>query len=86
MLEAGYPAWSAVIVGLCAGGVVGLINESSSPILVFPPSSQRSACWRSARSVAVVLSGNRMIYKFGPGGPGFKALGSGSWSIAPNSR
>ena len=23
MLEAGYPAWAAVIVGLCAGGVVG---------------------------------------------------------------
>ena len=25
-----------------------------------------------ARSVAVVLSGNRMLYKFGPGGPAFK--------------
>ena len=30
-----------------------------------------------ARSVAVVLSGNRMIYKFGPGGPAFKILGGG---------
>jgi ribose transport system permease protein len=36
-----------------------------------------------ARSVAVVLSGNRMIYKFGPGGPPFKALGSGAWHITP---
>src|SRR5579863_4666565 len=25
-LEAGYPAWAAVILGLCAGGAAGLIN------------------------------------------------------------
>ena len=34
-----------------------------------------------ARSAAVVLSGNRMLYNFGPGGPGFKALGSGALNI-----
>ena len=38
-----------------------------------------------ARSVAVVLSGNRMLYKFGPGGPAFKALGSGAIDIGPTS-
>ena len=27
---------------------------------------------------AVVLSGNRMIYNFGPGGAAFKSIGSGS--------
>jgi len=31
----------------------------------------------AARSVAVVLSGNRMLYDFGPGGPGFKIIGGG---------
>ena len=36
-----------------------------------------------ARSAAVVLSGNRMIHKFGPGGSGFKALGSGAVNIGP---
>jgi ribose transport system permease protein len=31
-----------------------------------------------ARSLAIVLSGNRMIYEFGPDGPTFKAIGGGS--------
>jgi ribose transport system permease protein len=83
MLEAGYPAWSAVIVGLLAGGVVGLINGIIIAYLGLSPFVTTLGMLAIARSVAVVLSGNRMIYKFGPGGPGFKALGSGSWSITP---
>ena len=34
-----------------------------------------------ARSAAVVLSGNRMLYNFGPGGPAFKALGGGALNL-----
>jgi ribose transport system permease protein len=83
MLEAGYPAWSAVIVGLLAGGIVGLINGIIIAYLGLSPFVTTLGMLAIARSVAVVLSGNRMIYKFGPGGPGFKALGSGSWSITP---
>ena len=33
-------------------------------------------------AVAVVLSGNRMIYDFGPGGPVFKKFGNGVVAIA----
>jgi ribose transport system permease protein len=83
LLEAGYPAWSAVIVGLLAGGIVGLINGIIIAYLGLSPFVTTLGMLAIARSVAVVLSGNRMIYKFGPGGPGFKALGSGSWSITP---
>jgi ribose transport system permease protein len=83
MLEAGYPAWSAVIVGLLAGGVVGLINGIIIAYLGLSPFVTTLGMLAIARSVAVVLSGNRMIYKFGPGGPAFKALGGGSWSITP---
>jgi ribose transport system permease protein len=36
-----------------------------------------------ARSAAVVLSGNRMLYNFGPGGPAFKILGGGALNIGP---
>jgi ribose transport system permease protein len=32
----------------------------------------------AARSVAVVLSGNKMLYNFGPGGPAFKSIGAGA--------
>ena len=81
ILEAGYPAWAAVIVGLLAGGVVGLINGVIIAYLGLSPFVTTLGMLAIARSVAVVLSGNRMIYKFGPGGPAFKALGSGSWNI-----
>jgi ribose transport system permease protein len=81
MLEAGYPSWAAVIVGLFAGGVVGLINGIIIAYLGLSPFVTTLGMLAIARSVAVVLSGNRMIYKFGPGGPAFKALGSGSWNI-----
>jgi ribose transport system permease protein len=81
VLEAGYPAWAAVIVGLCAGGVAGLINGIIIAYLGLSPFVTTLGMLAIARSVAVVLSGNRMIYKFGPGGPPFKALGSGAWHI-----
>jgi ribose transport system permease protein len=81
MLEAGYSSWAAVIVGLAAGGIVGLINGLIIAYLGLSPFVTTLGMLAIARSVAVVLSGNRMIYKFGPGGPAFKALGSGSWNI-----
>src|SRR5271154_4910521 len=83
MLEAGYPSWAAVIVGLAAGGVVGLINGVIIAYLGLSPFVTTLGMLAIARSVAVVLSGNRMLYNFGPGGPAFKALGSGSLSITP---
>ena len=74
-LEAGYPAWLAVIVGLLAGGVTGLINGIIIAYLGLSPFVTTLGMLAIARSVAVVLSGNRMLYNFGPGGPAFKALG-----------
>ena len=83
-LEAGYPAWVAVILGLLAGGVAGLINGIIIAYLGLSPFVTTLGMLAIARSVAVVLSGNRMLYQFGPGGPGFKALGSGAWHITPH--
>jgi ribose transport system permease protein len=80
-LEAGYPAWAAIAIGLAAGGVVGLINGLIIAYLGLSPFVTTLGMLAIARSAAVVLSGNRMLYNFGPGGPAFKALGSGSWSI-----
>jgi ribose transport system permease protein len=84
VLEAGYPAWAAVIAGLLAGGAVGLINGIIIAYLGLSPFVTTLGMLAIARSVAVVLSGNRMIYKFGPGGPPFKALGSGAWHLTPH--
>jgi ribose transport system permease protein len=82
-LEAGYPAWAAIIVGLAAGGIVGLINGVIIAYLGLSPFVTTLGMLAIARSAAVVLSGNRMLYNFGPGGPAFKALGSGSLNITP---
>ncbi len=83
VLEAGYPAWLAVLVGLAAGGVTGLINGVIIAYAGISPFVTTLGMLSIARSSAVVLSGNRMIYKFGPGGLGFKALGSGTLNITP---
>ncbi len=82
-LEAGYPAWAAIIVGLLAGAVTGLINGIIIAYAGISPFVTTLGMLAIARSCAVVLSGNRMIYKFGPGGPAFKALGSGAVNIGP---
>jgi ribose transport system permease protein len=82
-LEAHYPAWAAIIVGLLAGGIAGLINGVIIAYGGISPFVTTLGMLSIARSVAVVLSGNRMIYNFGPGGPAFKALGSGSLPIGP---
>jgi ribose transport system permease protein len=83
VLEAHYPAWVAIVVGLLAGGITGLINGLIIAYAGISPFVTTLGMLSIARSVAVVLSGNRMIYNFGPGGPLFKALGSGSLPIGP---
>ena len=83
-LEAGYPAWAAVAVGLAAGAVTGLINGLIIAYAGLSPFVTTLGMLSIARSCAVVLSGNRMLYKFGPGGAAFKVLGSGSLDVGPN--
>ena len=80
-LEAGYPWWLAIIAGLAAGFVVGAINGVLVAYIELSPFVVTLGMLSVARSVAVVLSGNRMIYNFGPGGPAFKKFGSGEVPI-----
>lgn len=80
-LEAGYPWWLAIFAGLAAGFVVGLINGYLIAYVELSPFVVTLGMLSIARSVAVVLSGNRMIYNFGPGGPAFKKFGNGELPI-----
>ena len=82
-LEAGYPWWAAVVVGLFAGFCAGLINGLVIAYVGLSPFVTTLGMLSIARSVAVVLSGNRMLYKFGPSGPAFKYLGGGAWQVTP---
>ncbi len=77
MLQAGWPWYAAVVAGLATGAVVGAINGALVAIVGLSSFVVTLGMLSVARSVAVVLSGNRMIYQFGPGGPAFKYLGSG---------
>ena len=81
VLEGGYPWWAAVLAGLGAGFIVGLINGLIIAYLELSPFVTTLGMLAIARSVAVVLSGNRMLYKFGPGGAQFKILGGGELSL-----
>ena len=83
-LEAHYPAWVAVAVGLGAGALTGLINGLVIAYAGISPFVTTLGMLAIARSAAVVLSGNRMLYNFGPGGPAFKILGGGALNIGPS--
>ena len=77
VLTAGYAWWVAVVVGLFAGFIAGLINGIFVAYVGLSPFVTTLGMLSIARSMAVVLSGNRMLYKFGPGGSMFKYLGGG---------
>ena len=83
ILEAGYPAWAAIIVGLPREASSASSTDVIIAYLGLSPFVTTLGMLAIARSAAVVLSGNRMLYNFGPGGPAFKSLGSGAWSITP---
>jgi ribose transport system permease protein len=69
--------WMALAAGLAAGAFVGLINGVFIAYLGLPPFVVTLSMLSIARAVAVVLSGNRMLYDFGPGAPTFKFFGGG---------
>ena len=69
-------------IDLSVGSIMGLVAVSSGLVLEGGyPWWLAGGMLAIARSVAVVLSGNRMIYKFGPGGAQFKILGGGELSL-----
>jgi|SRR5579863_1043649 len=58
--------WMALILGLAAGAIVGLINGVLIAYVGLPPFVVTLGMLSAARSVAVIMSGNRMLYTFVP--------------------
>jgi len=83
-MNAGYP----LVVGVgCALGVsllVGLINGALIAWVRIPPFIVTLGMLSVARSAAMVLSGNKMIFQFGPDERLLFALGGGSTMGIPN--
>ena len=83
-------AYVAVVAGLAAGGLIGAINGSLIAFLKLPPFVVTLGMLSIARSIAIVTSENRVVYKFGEqAGDLFKSFGGGRitmpWIDIPSS-
>jgi ribose transport system permease protein len=79
ILQAGNHWALAVVAGLGAGIAVGAINGALIAFAGLSPFVVTLGMLSFARSVAIVLSQNKMLYEFGPYKAGFKAIGGGEF-------
>jgi ribose transport system permease protein len=77
-MNAGYPLWLAAIAALGASLLVGFINGVLIAYLRIPPFVVTLGMLSIARSGAMVASGNRMVFQFGPDESQLFWLGGGS--------
>lgn len=77
LLQDGAAWYVAVLAGLLTGIFIGLINGVLIAYVGLSPFVVTLAMMSFARSLAIVLSQNRMIYDFGADGAAFKAIGGG---------
>jgi ribose transport system permease protein len=83
-MEAGYPIWAAGMLALGATLLVGLVNGVLIAIVGMPPFVVTLGMLSFARSMALVLSNNKMIYEFGPDHERLLWLGGGAVFGVPN--
>lgn len=76
-LAAGYPMWVAIAAGLVTALVVGAVNGSLISYLRLSPFVVTLGMLSIARSLALVVSNNKMFYEFGPDEEAFLWLGGG---------
>ena len=76
-MNAGLSIWLAVPLALGASLVVGAFNGWMIAFVGVPPFVVTLGMLSIARSLAMVLSNNRMVYQFGPDEPQLLALGGG---------
>jgi ribose transport system permease protein len=81
VLESGYPWWTGCLTGLVLGLLAGGVNGALIAYVRLPPFVVTLGMLSIARSLAIVLSQNRVIYQLGPGGDVFKAIGGGQIGI-----
>ncbi|MCW5659033.1 MAG: ABC transporter permease [Burkholderiaceae bacterium] len=76
-MHAGMSIWLAVPLALGVSLLVGAINGVLIAYVGVPPFVVTLGMLSIARSIAMVLSDNRMVYEFGPDQPALLALGGG---------
>jgi ribose transport system permease protein len=81
-MNAGLPIWLALPLALGASLAVGAFNGILIAYVGVPPFVVTLGMLSIARSLAMVLSNNRMVYSFGPDQPALLALGGGFIELA----
>ena len=78
VMAAGYSIWLAVALAIGAALLIGAVNGVLIAIVGMPPFVVTLGMLSVARSIAMVLSQNKMIYQFGPDHATLLWLGGGS--------
>ena len=76
-MNAGMPFWQAALLALGVALLVGFINGVMIAYVGMPPFVVTLGMLSIARSLAMVLSDNRMVYEFGPDQGQLTTLGGG---------
>lgn len=76
-----YPWYVAFSMGILTGLACGAVNGFFVAYLNMPSFVVTLGMLSIARSLAVVFSGNQMLYKFGPDAPIVKAIGQWKWPV-----
>jgi ribose transport system permease protein len=76
-----YPWYVAFAMGLLTGLLCGIVNGFFVAYVGMPSFVVTLGMLSFARSLAVVFSGNQMLYKFGPDAPIVKAIGQAKWPM-----
>jgi ribose transport system permease protein len=79
LLQDGQQWFVALLAGLASGMAVGLVNGLLIAYVGLSPFVVTLGMLSFARSLAVILSQNKMIYDFGAHGPAFKIIGGGQF-------
>lgn len=81
-MNSGMSVWLAVPLALAVSLAVGAFNGVLIAYVGVPPFVVTLGMLSIARSLAMVLSNNRMVYEFGPDQPALLALGGGFLELA----
>ncbi|MFD2647201.1 ABC transporter permease [Devosia albogilva] len=84
LMESGMPIWVGIPAALGAAVLVGLVNGVLIAYVGMPAFVVTLGMLSMARSLAMVLSNNKMMYEFGPDHALLLALGGGSTFGLPN--
>jgi len=83
-MESGLPFWLSALAALGAALLVGLVNGLLIAFVGIPSFVVTLGMMSFARSLALVLSNNKMIYEFGPDHAVLLGLGGGRLFGIPN--